>query len=189
MNAEKSRMARVVDRVTGGGGTDAEAGAVGLPARVRRQLEEAGMAAKVFDSGSTPTSVLAAEQLGVEVGQIAKSIVVKAKNGRFALILAAGDRRLDSKKLKQLLGAKTRMATPEETFEVTGYRPGGVCPFDVGPEAHSEQYRTTELYIDQSLQRWPTIYPAAGNDASGVPTTYDELRRVVGARPCDVAEG
>ncbi|REJ73577.1 MAG: YbaK/EbsC family protein [Acidobacteria bacterium] len=132
---------------------------------------------------------MAAERLGVEVGQIAKSIVVKAKNGRYALVLLAGDRRLDDRRLKQLLGAKTRMATAEETEAVTGYRPGGVCPFDVGPVASDPAHRDVELYIDRSLEAWPTIYPAAGTDASGVPTTFAQLRQLVGAEECDVAQG
>lgn len=157
-----------------------------VPPRVSRVLEEHGLEALVFAPGSTPTSVLAAEQIGCAVGQIAKSIVVKAKTGEFAVVVAAGDRRLCSKKLKTLMGAKTRMATADETLAATGYRPGGVCPFDLGAISQDPRFRATKVWIDRSLVAWEQIYPAAGTDASGVPTNFDELLSITGAEHCEV---
>ena len=157
-----------------------------LPARVRRTLDAAGLEALVFEPGSTPTSVLAAEQIDCAVGQIAKSIVVKSKAGRFAVVVAPGDRRLCSRKLKDLMGAKTRMATAEETVAATGYRPGGVCPFDLGAASTSLEFRDTSVHVDRSLAAWERVYPAAGTDASGVPTSYEQLLEVTGGEPCDV---
>lgn len=166
--------------------SDVESQENGVPLRVRRVLDEAGLRALVFEPGSTPTSPLAAEQIGCAVGQIAKSIVVKAKSGKFAVIVAAGDRRLCSKKLKTLMGSKTRMATADETFGATGYRTGGVCPFDLGERSEQDQYRNTRVHVDQSLAVWDRVYPAAGTDASGVPTTYQQLLEITGGGPCDV---
>lgn len=166
--------------------TDTEILDEGVPIRVRRVLDAAGLEALVFAPGSTPTSVLAAEQIGCEVGQIAKSIVVKSKAGKFAVIVAAGDRRLCNKKIKTLMGSKTRMATAGETFEATGYRPGGVCPFDLDEKAEDVSYRDTRVHVDRSLAVWDRIYPAAGTDASGVPTSYEQLLEITGGRSCDV---
>ena len=84
---------------------------------------------------------------------------------------------MSSGKLKRLTGMKTRMATPEETFETTGFRPGGVCPFGVSG---------IPICVDASLSIHETVYPAAGTDASGVPVSYDSLIRITGASECDV---
>ena len=143
---------------------------------------EHGLEALEFAPGSTPTSDLAAQQIGVAVGQIAKSILLKAKNGTFYLVVTSGDLRIDNKKFKALVGQKARMATAEETFEITGFRPGGVCPFGLsGCEG-------LELLVDESLDRYETVYPAAGTDASGVPMTVDQIVAVTGAARCDVMQ-
>ena len=93
------------------------------------------------------------------------------------MMVCAGDRRIDSKKVKALTGTNTRMAQPEELKDQTGFNPGEVCPFGVtGPE----------IFLDISLKRFDTIYPAAGTDSSGVPVTYDRLREITGAGECDV---
>ena len=148
-----------------------------IPDRVRAVLEAYDLEALTFEPGSTPTSELAARKIGCSVGQIAKSMLFKGKDGAFRLLLCPGDRRIDNKKLKQLLGFKARMATPEETVEITGFRPGGVCPFGVDG---------IDIFIDRALEEHDTIYPAAGTDASGVPVSFDRLRYIVGADECDV---
>jgi len=150
-----------------------------IPERVKEILEAHGLNALEFEPGSTPTSELAAAKIGVEVGQIAKSMLFKGKNGNFYLVVCPGDLRICNKKMKQSTGTKVRMARGDETEQVTGYRPGGVCPFGV------EQ---AELLIDIGLAEYPLIYPAAGNDASGVPVTFDHLQAITGARPVDVME-
>ncbi|GAB4351120.1 MAG: YbaK/EbsC family protein [Gammaproteobacteria bacterium] len=150
-----------------------------IPDRVRAILEEHDLEALEFEPGSTPTSEQAAARIGCEVGQIAKSMLFKGKDGIFRLIVCPGDRRVDNRKLRQTLGVNARMATAEETFEQTGFRPGAVCPFGV---------ETIERFIDVGLARYETIYPAAGTDASGVPITFERLKRIVGARECDVMQ-
>lgn len=122
---------------------------------------------------------MAAAQIGCQVGQIAKSLLFRDKKGGFHLVLMAGDARVSSGKLKRLVGAETSMATPEETLRVTGFPVGGVCPFGLPPGL--------PVWVDASLKGWEILYPAAGNDASGVPITYVDLLRITGAGECDVA--
>jgi len=148
-----------------------------IPRGVKTILDANGLTALEFEQGSTPTSILAAQKIGCKVGQIAKSILVKTKAGKYFLIVCAGDLRIDNKKLKDLIGAKARMATAEETEQQTGFKPGGVCPFGIS---------RTEIYIDRSLKQYDTIYPAAGTDASGVPITFIQLLSIVDGTDCDV---
>ncbi len=148
-----------------------------IPEKVRRVLDAHGLKALEFESGSTPTAETAAARIGVEVGQIAKSLLFKGSAGRFILIVCAGDRKVSSGAVKRLAGEKLSMANGDETFAATGFRPGGVCPFGL---------EGVEIFIDESLRLWPQVYPAAGNDASGVPTSYDQLLEICGGRSCDV---
>lgn len=148
-----------------------------IPEKVQRALQLHGLEALEFEEGSTPTSELAALKLGVETGQIAKSILMKGKDEVFRMILCAGDRKISTSQLKKLIGVKARMATAEEVFETTGFRPGGVSPFGV---------TGIDIYIDESLAEYRTVYPSAGNNASGVPTTFDRLLEITGNRRCSV---
>lgn len=149
-----------------------------IPDSVRAVLDRHGLTALEFEPGSTPTSPLAAARIGCEVGQIAKSLVFRDKKGGFHMVVLAGDAKVSSGKLKRLVGSETSMASPDETHQVTGFRVGGVCPFGV---------TGLPVYIDASLHRWSTVYPAAGTDASGVPVTADQLLSITGGTPCDVA--
>src|SRR5271157_1084045 len=138
-----------------------------IPEKVRSILDAHGLSAKEFAPGSTATSVLAAQQLGVTVGQIAKSLLFVGKDGRFFMVVCPGDKRLSNAKLKAMTGVKSRMASAEEALGATGFGPGGVCPFGVD--------LSITLFIDRSLSQYPAIYPAAGTDSSGVPMTFDQL--------------
>ncbi|TVT51582.1 MAG: YbaK/EbsC family protein, partial [Sedimenticola thiotaurini] len=131
-----------------------------IPAKVKEILEAHGLSALEFEPGSTPTSELAAARIGVTVGQIAKSMLFKGKSGDFFLAVCPGNLRVCSKKMKQAVGTKVRMARVDETEMVTGFKPGGVCPFGV---------MGVEILIDIGLSDYATIYPASGTDASGVP--------------------
>jgi prolyl-tRNA editing enzyme YbaK/EbsC (Cys-tRNA(Pro) deacylase) len=149
-----------------------------IPDNVRTILEEHSLEALEFEPGSTPTSEMAAEQIGVEVGQIAKSILMRGKDGVYRMFLLAGDRKISNGKIKRFTGVKHSMTGADETREVTGFLPGSVCPFGV---------EDIELYVDVSLKDYPLVYPAAGTDASGVPISYDRLLAICGGRECDVA--
>ena len=148
-----------------------------IPERVRTVLAANGLTAKEFAPGSTATSVLAAQQLGVKVGQIAKSLLFVGKDGRFFMVVSPGDRRISSSKLKVVTGVKSRMASAEETLAATGFGPGAVCPFGID--------RTISVFIDRSLSAYETIYPAAGTDSSGVPMTFDVLVAITGGNVGD----
>jgi prolyl-tRNA editing enzyme YbaK/EbsC (Cys-tRNA(Pro) deacylase) len=143
-----------------------------IPEKVRRVLDAHALSAIEFAEGSTATSVLAAQQLGVTVGQIAKSLLFACKDGRFFMVLCPGDRRLSSAKLKAVAGVKSRMASAEEAFAATGFGPGGVCPFGIDSGM--------PVFIDRSLSQYATIYPAAGTDSSGVQMTFDQLVSITG---------
>lgn len=151
-----------------------------IPEKVRRVLELHGLEALEFEPGSTPTAEMAAARIGVTVGQIAKSILLSGKDGRYRMVLLAGDKKLSNGKLKSLLGVKTSMASADETLEVTGFKPGGVCPFGVDGGV--------ELFLDESLAAYDRIYPAAGTDATGVPVTFVKLKEIMNAKICSVAD-
>jgi prolyl-tRNA editing enzyme YbaK/EbsC (Cys-tRNA(Pro) deacylase) len=143
-----------------------------IPEKVRSILDAHGLVAKEFAPGSTATSVLAAQMLGVTVGQIAKSLLFLGKDGRFFMVVCPGDKRLSNAKLKSVTSVKSRMASAEEALSATGFGPGGVCPFGVD--------KGIALFIDKSLSEYPMIYPAAGTDSSGVPMTFDQLVTITG---------
>ena len=147
-----------------------------IPGKVLAVLKRHDLQAIEFEPGSTPTAVMAAEKLGVEVGNIAKSLLFVAKDGRYFMVVCPGDRKVANAKLKAAIGAKTRMANAEETYAATGFQPGGVCPFGV---------EGIEILLDAALQNYQPIYPAAGTDSSGVPMSFEELQRVTGGRICD----
>ena len=151
-----------------------------IPENVRKILEANGLEALEFEPGSTPTAETAARRIGVQTGQIAKSIVLAGKDGKFRIVILAGDKKLSNAKLKALFGVYASMARPEDTFRVTGFRPGSVCPFF--------DTEGLDIYIDKSLKAYQTVYPAAGTDSSGVPVTFEKLQSITGAALCDVAE-
>ena len=143
-----------------------------IPEKVSRVLAVHGLTAVELEPGSTATSQLAAERLGVLVGQIAKSLLFLGKDGRHAMLLCPGDRKASSAKLKAALGVKTRMARRDETLAATGFEPGGVCPFGIDDNIR--------ILLDESLSQYKTIYPAAGTGASGVPMTFAQLVTITG---------
>ena len=144
-----------------------------IPEKVRRVLEAHGLQAREFEPGSTPTVAMAAQCLGVAPARIAKSLLFKTKGGTYALVVCPGDKRLSSSVLRQVIGAKVSMADAAETEAVTGFRPGGVCPFGL---------EGVTILLDRDLGQYDTVYPAAGNDATGVATTLAQLARITGGR-------
>ena len=150
-----------------------------IPPRVQLFLDHHNLKALEFEPGSTPTAEKAAERIGVPVGQIAKSILFKGKDEIYRLVVAAGDRKINSGALKRATGAKHRMANAEETKETTGFLPGGVCPFGL-------EDLPVVILLDVSLDQYDTIYPAAGTDATGVPLSPDYLQQITGGMKVEV---
>lgn len=135
--------------------------------RVKDYLKGFGLQDRVREfMKSSATVELAAEAAGVAPERIAKTLSFKDGDG-CVLLVAAGDARVDNKKFRDAFGFKARMLSPDEALELTGHPVGGVCPFAVGPRA--------KVYLDESLRRFETVLPAAGNDQSAVVLTPEEL--------------
>jgi prolyl-tRNA editing enzyme YbaK/EbsC (Cys-tRNA(Pro) deacylase) len=147
-----------------------------IPEKVQKVLEAHGLKALEFEPGSTPTAELAAVRIGVEVSRIAKSLLFKGKDGGYYMVVCPGDKRLPPSALKRAAGSKLSMTGADETEAVTGYRPGGVCPFAI---------EGVRIFLDKDLGKYETVYPAAGTDATGVPTTLAQLERITGGEVVD----
>ena len=115
---------------------------------------------------SSATVELAAQAVGVEPARIAKSLSFK-KEDHALIIVAAGDAKVDNRKFKDQFSMKAKMLLPEEVQELTGHQIGGVCPFG-NPKG-------TEVYLDESLKRFQTVFPAAGSSNSAIELNMEEL--------------
>ena len=115
---------------------------------------------------SSATVELAAQAVGVIPARIAKTLSFLVEEG-CVLIVTAGDAKIDNSKYKSMFHTKAKMLTPEQAQEMTGHAVGGVCPF-----GNPAGVRT---YLDVSLQRFNTIFPAAGSANSAIELTCDEL--------------
>jgi len=154
-----------------------------LPAsaqRVQHVLSAAQLDARVIElTIAARTSGQAADALGVEVGQIAKSLVFRAANsGRPVLVIAAGDRRVDEARVASLLGEPIERASPEFVRENSGFAIGGVAP--VG---HA---RAMVTFVDASLRRFSVLWAAGGTPHCVFPIAPAELVRVSGGTESDV---
>ncbi|MGI6467176.1 MAG: YbaK/EbsC family protein [Sphaerochaetaceae bacterium] len=118
---------------------------------------------------SSATVALAAAALGTEEARIAKTLAFDVK-GKIVLVVAAGDTKIDNKKFKQQFSAKAKMLDSTSVYKYTGYHVGGVCPFDIDT--------SVEIFIDDSVKRFETVFPACGSDDSAVELTIDQLYEV-----------
>ena len=121
---------------------------------------------------SSATVELAAQALHTDPAWIAKTISLYGEEGCI-LIVTAGDEKIDSGKFKRLFGKKAKMLAFEDVEPLTGHQPGGVCPF-ANPES-------ARVYLDVSLQRFDTVYPACGSSNSAIALTCEELERFSGS--------
>jgi prolyl-tRNA editing enzyme YbaK/EbsC (Cys-tRNA(Pro) deacylase) len=117
-------------------------------------------------AASTATVRDAANTLGVIPARIAKSISLRTGEG-VMVIVTAGDMKLDNRKYKDRFGVKAKMLSPEEALEATGHAVGGVCPFALPPGV--------AVYLDISMRRFQTVYPACGSGNSAIELTMNEL--------------
>ena len=150
--------------------------------RVRAYLQTRGMADRIqeFDVSSA-TVELAAKALGVEGQRIAKTLSFKLGD-RVLLVVAAGDAKVDNSRYKAAFGGKAKMLTADEAVTLVGHAVGGVCPFAVNDGV--------EVYLDESLKRFATVFPAAGSSTSAIEMTCEELEELSGAKGwVDVCKG
>ncbi|OZV10859.1 EBSC protein [Tissierella sp. P1] len=118
---------------------------------------------------STATVQLAAIALGTEEARIAKSLSFY-DGDRAMIVVVAGDAKVDNKKFKSEFNFKPKMLSPEDTVSFTGHEVGGVCPFAL-PD-------NVKVYLDDSMRRFPTMFPACGSSNSAIELNLDELERI-----------
>lgn len=152
------------------------------PSDVQNALDalELGITIQLFDT-PTATSQQAADNIGCELGQIAKSLAFMV-DGQPILVIASGDRRVDSKKLAVLQGVskkRVKIATPEQCVEYYGYEPGGVPPVGL-------RNSDIPVYLDDSLQRYEQIYAAAGAHNAIFPILLNQLVEATEGELADV---
>ena len=115
---------------------------------------------------------LAAKALNIEGARIAKTLSYLVDGGA-VLVVAAGDIRVDNRKFKDAFHTKAKMLTPEQASEMVGHAVGGVCPFGVN--------EGVKVYLDVSLKRFETVYPAAGSSNSAIELSIPELEAASGS--------
>ncbi|SHI46340.1 Cys-tRNA(Pro) deacylase, prolyl-tRNA editing enzyme YbaK/EbsC [Aureimonas altamirensis DSM 21988] len=128
---------------------------------------------------STATVAEAAAGHGVEPRQIAKTLSLRVGD-TVVLVVAAGDARLDNRKVKTLLGGKPRMLNAQEVEAVTGHPVGGVCPFGLPAPL--------PVYCDESLRAWDMVVPAAGSRNSAVRIAPERLAEITGGLWVDICQ-
>lgn len=133
----------------------------------RAYFRQFGMEDRVreFDVSSA-TVELAALALGVDGARIAKTLSFK-KDDSCILILAAGDARINNHKFKEKFHMKAKMLAPDEVLSIVGHPVGGVCPFGISDGI--------DVYLDESLKRFETVFPAVGSANSAIELNLDEL--------------
>lgn len=141
--------------------------------RVREYFKQFDACDRIIEFDvSSATVELAAAALKCKPCLIAKTLSFTVENNPI-LIVAAGDARIDNKKYRNYFKAKAKMIPPEETEALIGHKVGGVCPF-----ATNEGVR---VYLDQSLKRFETVFPACGSGNSAIELTIEELERFSGS--------
>ena len=133
-------------------------------------------------STSSATVQEAADTIGVIPARIAKTLSFRGEGEDPILVVAAGDAKIDNKKFRHTFGFKARMLSPEEVLEQTGHVIGGVCPFGLK--------KKLDVFLDVSLKRFHTVFPACGSTNSAIELTNDELEQYSSAKDwVDVCKG
>lgn len=140
--------------------------------KVRAYFRSLGMEDRVLEfEHSSATVELAAEALNCEPKRIAKTLSFKIGDAAI-LIVTAGDAKIDNAKYKARFGSKAKMLTPDEAVEMIGHAVGGVCPFAVNDGV--------TVYLDESLKRFETVFPACGSSNSAIEMTIPDLETYSG---------
>ena len=127
---------------------------------------------------SSATVELAAQAVGVIPARIVKTLSFSVEGG-CVLIVCAGDAKIDNSKFKAIFHCKAKMLTADEVLDFTGHAVGGVCPFAVN--------EGVQVYLDVSLRRFETVFPACGSANSAIELTIPELERY--AKPAAWVDG
>lgn len=138
--------------------------------KVRAYLKSFALDNKIQEFNvSSATVELAAQALGCEPSRIAKSLSFNVKETPI-IVVAAGDTKIDNAKFKACFATKAKMLSREETAEKIGHAVGGVCPFAVN--------NSVEVYLDESLKRFETVFPACGSSNSAIELTLEQLEKL-----------
>ena len=138
--------------------------------KVRAYFASKGMADRIMEfSVSSATVELAAQALGCEGCRIAKTLSFMVDD-KAILVVAAGDARIDNPKFKAQFHTKAKMLSHEQAAQLIGHAVGGVCPFAVNAGV--------SVYLDESLKRFATVYPACGSSNSAIELTPEQLEKV-----------
>ena len=142
--------------------------------KVKAYFDQFGMRDKIIElDESSATVELAAKALHTEGARIAKTLSFIV-DGDAILIVTAGDTKIDNAKYRHKFGCKAKMLTAEELDSLVGHAPGGVCPFAV-PDS-------VKVYLDESLKRFETVFPAAGSSNSAIELTIPDLAKYSNAK-------
>ena len=140
--------------------------------RVKEYFRQFDMENRIIElQESSATVELAAQALGCEPARIAKSLSFMV-NENPILVISAGDVKVDNAKYKSRFGAKAKMLTPEEVETLIGHAVGGVCPFGIN--------EGVTVYLDKSLKRFTTVFPACGSGNSAIELTIPEMEQYSG---------
>lgn len=140
--------------------------------RVREYFKEYGMENRIQEfQVSSATVELAAQALHCDPERIAKTLSFMVKD-RVVLVVTAGDMKIDNSKYKAQFGTKAKMLSPDDAEILVGHKVGGVCPFGVK--------EGVEIYLDMSLKRFETVFPACGSSNSAIELTISELEKYSG---------
>ncbi len=140
--------------------------------RVRKYFKEYGMENRIQEfQVSSATVELAAQALHCDPERIAKTLSFMVKD-RVVLVVTAGDMKIDNSKYKAQFGTKAKMLSPDDAEILVGHKVGGVCPFGVK--------EGVEIYLDMSLKRFETVFPACGSSNSAIELTISELEKYSG---------
>jgi len=136
-------------------------------ADVKEFFKQYNMAENIMEfDQSSATVEQAATTIGVTPARIAKTISLRNIDGAL-LIVSAGDTKIDNKKFRDEFGFKARMLSPDEVLQYTGHAIGGVCPFGL--------INDLEVYLDESMKRFESVFPACGSTNSAIELTCDEI--------------
>lgn len=140
--------------------------------RVKEYFKKYGMEDRIIElEESSATVELASQALGCEPARIAKSLSFMV-GGKAILVISAGDVKVDNAKYKAEFGTKAKMLTAEEAETLVGHAIGGVCPFGIN--------EGVTVYLDESLKRFTTVYPACGSGNSAIELTIPEMEQYSG---------
>lgn len=140
--------------------------------KVKEYFKQFDMENKILEFPvSSATVELAAQALNCEPCRIAKTLSFMVNDSPI-LIVAAGDAKVDNKKYKTFFGAKAKMLSPDEVTQKIGHAIGGVCPFAINDGV--------KVYLDESIKRFSTVFPACGSSNSAIEMTPEDLEKYSG---------